>query len=177
VKTLKDAIKALNPALVAEEFSEHALRKLSKDTHQEHESITRYIAQSCGIAYRACDPDDVARKKMGYVEGSDLALSIAMSEDGNGLSNSEINSRGFAIEVANYWPLREAYWLQQMTDVLDKDVIFVCGDAHIESFCELLKRKGVEPQVLHQGIGVSQRDAEFWGGVMRYLKEHPELSR
>lgn len=34
VKRLGDAIKAVKPALVAEEFSEHALQKLSKDKTQ-----------------------------------------------------------------------------------------------------------------------------------------------
>jgi hypothetical protein len=177
VKRLGDAIKTVKPALVAEEFSEHALQKLSKDNGTEFESITRPAAESCDVKYRGCDPDDAARKKIGYLEGSDIALRIAMSDDGNGLSNAEINDCGFATEVAKYWPLREAFWLGELRDVLDKEVVFVCGDGHIESFRELLKRNKVDSDVLHQGIGVSQRDAEFWRGVIRYLQAHPELSR
>src|SRR5215813_7512570 len=122
---LADAIKKLNPALVAEEFSEHALQKLSKESRTEHESVTRQIAELCGVKYRGCDPNDEARQKIGYVEGSDIALHIFMSVCGNGLSNAEINNRGFATEVAKYWPLRERYWLDQLGDVLDKEVIFV----------------------------------------------------
>ncbi len=177
VKRLGDAIKAIKPVLVAEEFSEHALRKLSKDNGTEFESVTRTVAESCGVEYRGCDPDDAARKKMGYVEGSDIALRLAMSDDGNGLSNAEINDRGFATEVAKYWPLREAFWLDQLRDVLEREVVFVCGDAHIESFREVLKRNKVDSDVLHRGIGVSRRDAEFWATVMKYLAAHPELSR
>src|ERR1700739_891332 len=65
VAHLMDSIKAVKPALVAEEFSDHALQKLSKDNGAEFESITRPEAESRGVKYRGCDPDDAARKKIG----------------------------------------------------------------------------------------------------------------
>jgi hypothetical protein len=58
--------------------------------------ITRPAAESRGVKYRDSDPDDAARKKIGDREGTDIALSIAMSDAGNGLSNAEINDRGFS---------------------------------------------------------------------------------
>ena len=56
------------------------------------------------------------------MEGSELML-IAMS-DITGLSNAEVNNRGFAVEVAKYWPLREQFWLDQLSDARDDDIIF-----------------------------------------------------
>ena len=177
VKRLGDAIKTVKPALVAEEFSEHALQKLSKDNGTEFEPITRPAAESCDVKYRGCDPDDAARKKIGYVEGSDITLRIAMSADGNGLSNAEINNRGFATEVAKYWPLREKFWLDQLGDVLDKSVIFICGDAHLESFQQLVAGKAIESQIIARHIGVNQSDDAFWGRVLAYVSAHPELKK
>jgi hypothetical protein len=168
------AIEQFKPVLVAEEFSDHALRKLSEDTGMQQESVTRAVAESFKVEHRFCDPDRAARAKMGYIEGTELALEIAMNND-EGLSNDEVNDRGFAIEVAKYWPLREQFWLGELDDVIDKDVIFICGDVHIESFQELLKRNGIDSGVLVRHIGVTQSEDEFWNRVTAYLEAHPEL--
>jgi hypothetical protein len=137
---LTNNIKQLTPVLIGEEFSEYALRKLSKETGVEHESLTKQIADLSEVPHRFCDPDAEARKKMAYVEGSQLALELAMGD--NQFSNAEINDRGFAIEVAKFWPRREQFWLQQLGDVLDKEVIFVFGEMHVESFGMLLRKSG-----------------------------------
>ena len=65
--------------------------------------------------------------------------------------------------------------MDQLGDVLDRDIIFVCGDVHIETFRELLKKKKIDSRVLSRHIGVTQRDDEFWNQVLAYLKAHPAL--
>jgi hypothetical protein len=170
---IERALAEIKPALVAEELSEYALAKRSKEKGAEQESLTKLIADAAQIEHRFCDPDDAAREKMGYEEGSYLAFRLAM-EDGS-LSNAEINRRGYAIEAGKYWPRREKYWLEQLGDVKDKNVIFVCGDAHVEGFQKLLKKNGIESSVVRRHIGVDQRDDEQWAGVLAYLGEHPEL--
>jgi len=69
---LTAAIKRIEPAVVAEEFSNDALRKANKSDRAEHESITREIASALGTAHRFCDPEQEAREKMGYVQDSGL---------------------------------------------------------------------------------------------------------
>jgi hypothetical protein len=75
-----------------------------------------------------CDPEPKARKEMGYVEGSDLALQIALRSSQD-LSSAEVSDRRFAIEVTKYWPLRETFWFDQLSDSKNRDLIFVSGDA------------------------------------------------
>ena len=168
------AIEQFTPVLVAEEFSDYALRKLSEERGIQEESVTKVIAESLKVEHRFCDPDAEDRARMGYIEGTWLALDIAMNNC-EGFSNDEINSRGFAIEAAKYWPLREQFWLGKLGDVLDKNVVFACGDVHIESFRMLLKQNNVDSIVLARHIGVTQGEDESWNRVMAYLEAHPEL--
>src|SRR5205807_1472182 len=121
---MANAIQRFKPTLIAEEFSAHALEKLRTDTGAEHESVTRAAAESLGIEHRFCDPNDEERAKMRYVEGSQLALQIALNNN-EGLSNAEVNNRGFAIEIAKYWPLREQFWLDRLSDIKNRDLLFV----------------------------------------------------
>ena len=107
------AIEQFKPGLVAEEFSEYALRKLTKESGVQQESLTKLIAESANVGHRFCDPDAETRTRLGYIEGTQLALQIAMNNDA-GFSNEEVNTRGFAIEVAKYWPLREQFWLGEL---------------------------------------------------------------
>lgn len=173
---LRDAIGRTRPFLVAEEFSTHALTKARKYDEAEHESITRAVADSLAVAHRFCDPGPEDRKRIGYVEGGELFMPMVMA-DQDGLSNEQIETIAFATEVAKYWPLREKFWLDQLGDVLDKRVIFICGDAHLESFQQLVAGKAVESQIIARHIGVNQSDDAFWGHVLAYGSAHPELKK
>lgn len=137
---VEDTIHRFRPALIAEEFSQEALVKLNRERGVIHESITKVIAERSSIEHRFCDPDAAARERMGYREGSDIALQIAMG-DCDGLSSAEISDRGFAIEVLRYWPLRERFWLDSIADAKKREVVFICGDANIVSFQNLLNHK------------------------------------
>lgn len=171
---ISETIPRARPALIAEELNEDALVMLSKDRGGPEESIAKEVADQCRVGHRFCDPSQQERARIGYVEGSSLALQIAMNNE-EGLSNEQINSRGFAIEVARYWPLREQYWLDQLCDVVEKDVVFVCGDAHVESFRELLAKNSIDSTVTARRIGVIESDDVWWQDVNAYLESHPEL--
>jgi hypothetical protein len=173
VACLTQAIEQYKPVLVAEEFSDYALRKVSKDTRQEHESLTKATADK--IPHRFCDPDPDTRRQLGCFEGPELSQQMFV-EGFEDLSSTELRDRGYALEAAKSWPVREQFWLDQLMDVRDKDVVFVCGDRHVESFCQLLSRNGIRSMTVARGIGVSENEASFWDGVMAYLKSHPDLS-
>src|SRR5260370_20334070 len=104
---LASAIERFKPALVGEEFSEHALKQQGAD----YESLTKAVANSLRVEHRFCDPDADTRAKLKYREGTEIALELTSDRS---LSNAEINDRGFAIEVAKYWPIREKFWLDQL---------------------------------------------------------------
>jgi hypothetical protein len=173
---LRDAIGRTLPVLVAEEFSTRALTKARKNDEAEHESITKAVADSLAVAHRFCDPGPEDRKRIGYVEGGELFMPMVMA-DQDGLTNEQTETIAFATEVAKYWPLREKFWLDQLGDVLDQSVIFICGDAHLESFQQLVAGKAIESQIIARHIGVNQSDDAFWGRVLAYVSAHPELKK
>jgi len=52
-------------------------------------------------------------------------------------------------------PLREQYWLNELKPVLQKDIIFVCGDSHIDSFVELMDSQKFVSRVIKRKIGMT----------------------
>jgi SpoVK/Ycf46/Vps4 family AAA+-type ATPase len=94
---------------------------------------------------------------------------------GKNLSSVELSLRASAVEVAKYWPLRERFWLDQLSDMHGKDIVFVCGDAHIETFRELLKKTNIESTVEARHIGVTTYDDIRSAEIGLYLKRHPEV--
>jgi len=167
-QALGNAIKQINPVVVGEEYSETALGDRKKATGQEHESITKEVANSL---HQFCDPDPTERKSMGYVEGGALAQKYAMDDV------PDYNTRGFAEEVVKYWPRREQFWAEKLKAVQGKDAIFVCGDAHVDSFQKTLHENGLPSTVHARRIGIGQRDDEWWEKIQSYRKAHPELTR
>lgn len=57
----------------------------------------------------------------------------------------------------------------------EKEVVFVCGDLHIESetFANLLDHEGVPYQMVERRIGVA--DGEPYYLALAHLREHPEI--
>ena len=170
---LESAIAEYHPAMVGEELSEYALKHLSELRGMPQESLTKAIAGLAGVSHRFCDPDDKARAKMGYVEGWSLAQEMIMK---GSFPDQEAIIRGSAIETAKHWPNRERFWLDLLSDVMTKEVIFVCGDAHVERFQELLKKNEIDSDVPGRHFGVTERDDQRWAEVKAYLTKHPELS-
>lgn len=173
-KCLVEIIDKVKPAVAAEEYSQYALSQLGKDNGAEHEALAKDVAESVKVAHRFCDPEPEVRKKMGYLEGTAIARQIFMRDTKN-LSNAEINDLAFAIEVARFWPVRENFWLSQLDDVKHQDLVFVCDEAHIDSFIKLLGRSHIGARIVERHIGVTQRDDEWWNRVLTYLTLHPEL--
>lgn len=60
--------------------------------------------------------------------------------------------------------------------MLGKNVLFVCGQAHIESFAQLLNSRGIETSVLAQRIGVNAEEDRLTMLARDYLAAHPEVN-
>lgn len=104
-----------------------------------------------------------------------MGLKIFMSGEGDGMSNAEIDARAGAIEIARYFPMREQFWLEQLASCKEGKIVFVCGDAHVESFGRLLASKEIPLSFVERGIGVNDEDRQTFGRAVEYLKQHPEL--
>ncbi|MEK7749557.1 MAG: hypothetical protein AAB277_01105 [Planctomycetota bacterium] len=49
---------------------------------------------------------------------------------------------------------RELYWLDCIRDKRNEDIIFICGNDHLESFTSLLRRKGFQSRVHSKDWGL-----------------------
>lgn len=58
---------------------------------------------------------------------------------------------------------------------MNTDLIFVCGDGHVETFTALLSEKGIPFEVVERGIGVNENDDAEMAAGWQYLREHPEI--
>jgi hypothetical protein len=167
-RLLKQIIQEVHPTFVAEEESEENLLE-----HQKV-SIVKEIADSERVEHRFCDPNRAQRKAIGYLR-SDEILSRLRDLLGKNLRFEECSLRASAIEVGQHFRKRERFWLQGLNGCHEQDVLFVCGDGHIESFTELLKNEGIPYKVLERGVGMTEADHEKVRGILQYLEAHPEL--
>jgi hypothetical protein len=157
----------VRPGFIAEEDSQEALAE------RQGVSIAKEIAEKMGVEHRYCDPTRGERRAIGYKDGQTLELELFMHGD-MGLSSDEIRNRARAIEIARYFPIRERFWLERLSDCLDRDGVFICGDGHIQSFGRLLESNGIPYTVVERGIGWNKED-EWFHAAQHYLDQHPEL--
>jgi len=61
--------------------------------------------------------------------------------------------------------------------VLAENVVFVCGQAHIESFARLLQSYGVDFTVVAERIGVNAEDDRLVALARAYLAAHPDPTK
>jgi hypothetical protein len=166
---LLTAVEQIQPILIAEEDSEEALAV------RRRVSIAKSVAVEKGIEHRFCDPTTAERQAIGYRDGQMLECQLFMA-DRQGLSNDEIFLKARAVEIGKYFPMRERFWLERLGECREADVIFVCGDLHIESFGNILDAENIPYSVVARGIGLTEEDARF-NQAVEYLRVHPELAR
>ncbi len=135
--------RELGIRVLAEEFSEEALREVyraSADTAQE-------AARALGIEHRYCDPESEQLAALGIPFFADLReeARIRLNAPVSYILDSSMRKQVIACasEMARaYWPVREQYWLDRLADVLDLDILFICGHDHAGRFRELLVTRG-----------------------------------
>jgi hypothetical protein len=164
---LKQIIQEVHPVFIAEEQSEENL------AGQEKISIPKEIADSEGIEPRFCDPNKAERKSIGYLSGEDLLLRKRLL--GRNLPFQEAFLKAYSIEMAQYFPRREQFWLRGLAGCREHNAVFVCGDNHVESFTSLLKGEGIPHMVVARGIGMTADDHANARRIVEYLEAHPEL--
>jgi hypothetical protein len=49
---------------------------------------------------------------------------------------------------------REEFWITSLKDALNRDIIFVCGAAHLNTFRKKLTAKGLEAEILPEQFGI-----------------------
>ena len=118
---------------VAEEMDAEALAECGCLT-----SIPMRLAQSLGVNHRFCEPNRSDRARLGILQENPIRAKGFLSN----WSEAEISSR-----VLDEHMKRERYWLDQIRDLNQWPVLFVCGANHVASFCDLLAREGLAASI------------------------------
>jgi hypothetical protein len=167
-EVLSEAIQQFKPAVVGEEYNEDSLEGRHVDTGFEHESLTKQVAKSL---HRFCDPDTATRISIGYKDWVPLKNMFFASG-----YVDETETMAYAAMMLNYWPLREQYWFERLNHAKDNNAVFVCGEAHVDSFRALLSKKNTESTELSRCIGLeSDADCARWKAAKSYIATHPEF--
>jgi hypothetical protein len=169
VESLTKAIRNVGAEYVAEEYSEEA-EQMTKRL-----SLTLKVASENGAKHRFCDPTQDQRRQIRYLGHQELHIQIWMNDANWNISNEEAEAKAWALAIGKYFERRERFWLQKIADIKDKRVIFVCGDAHVDTFSKLLEATGWEVHVVARGIGITDEDRRKVGAGLQYLKDHPEV--
>ena len=162
---LEQAIRALQPTLVAEEHSIEALGR--------RYSITCAVACKFGVAHAFCDPPEEQRKIIGHRCYEALKEKVKNADSLNVLSPYDIKVRAKAIEIAREFRKREEYWLDSIKTKDISVTVFVCGDAHVCSFRKLLMERGIPSEVHSRGIGMNEALRKLIADAMDYLRDNP----
>lgn len=134
---------------IAEEFSDYALREV----YQARIDTAREAARFLGIEHRYCDPCGRELSELG-IPGFGVLLEEAKIRYGappSYILDDALRKKvtAHAVERArSYWHIREHYWFERLGDLLEFNVIFICGHEHVERFSSLLAARGYESVII-----------------------------
>lgn len=139
---LEKQIKRFNIDLVAEEFSEEALRWANADHTTSNQVSIKLLNKSSVL----CDPDDRIREIVGYPTQAELEKKFGTRSVVNGTDEYK-KRREYE---KDFFPIREKYWLDQLKNLKHgfRKVIFICGSEHLTGFRALLEKNGYSVIIL-----------------------------
>lgn len=141
-KYIFNVIKGNRISVIAEELSEEAL-KLNKC----NESISRENSHKLKIEHKFCDPDTEERTKIGYPTIKQIKEELNLPKP-KSVAEHKLQESLIKEKEKSYFPIRERFWLEKIKDRLKENILFICGDDHIESFSILLKSKSTKYKIL-----------------------------
>jgi len=158
---------------VASVIQSNDLSLLAEEDHSDYlfeadaDSILLEIAKTHQIDDRHLfiDPGRYERGVIGYRSSKRIGEIRPDWPDG-----SVVN---LAHMIVHQFPKREKLWFQKLQNYLERDILFVCGWGHIESFAALLASKEVTYSVLENHIGALPKELTTDDFARRYIKNHP----
>jgi hypothetical protein len=165
---LEQSIEKYKPDVVAEEYSDDALARASLRAPQEF--FTRLIARAKGVEHLLCDTSLRTKCSMGGQGTEGWRMQIPRLEKRDRPTDDEFLPE--ALEVTRDFPLRENYGLERLRGVLQKEVIFVCGDYHVDIFGSRLLNSGIQSLVVARQIGMPTHLIESMVGVRNYFRQN-----
>ena len=163
---LRELTERLKPVLIAEEYSESAERENGTI------SITRTMYPAL---HRFCEPTDAERKAQGYLGPQDLQrLVMDHGKNRDTQTWDEAVANAWAICAGKYFVIRERMWIERIKHEVEQDLIFVCGEMHLNTFPTTLQNAGLKSEIMERGIGVTREKQALADAAFRFLAEHPD---
>jgi hypothetical protein len=163
---LRERVELLKPVLIGEEYSEAAERENGTI------SITRLMYPAL---HRFCEPTDAERKAQGYLGPQDLQrLVMDHGKNRDTQTWDEAVANAWAICAGKYFVIRERMWIERIKDAVEQDLIFVCGEMHLNTFPMTLQNAGLKSEIAARGIGVTPEQQALADAAFGFLAEHPD---
>jgi hypothetical protein len=147
---ISEAIRDHRVDVVAEELNQEIL-----DGHNHAESILKSIKTALEtelghtIHHEFVEPTKIQKRCLRYKE-EDRVLKIL-----KGINAADPPPElVWAHMVAHQFPVRESFWLSKLKVYLKTDILFVCGDAHCDTFPMMLEQKGLVHCLVQRSIGM-----------------------
>ncbi len=135
--------------VIAEEFSEESLHDVYHATSATALDASRILE----IHHRYCDPGEKELEALGIPYFGELLERAKAKYDAPSsyIMDRELREKvnHYATEMAkSYWRKREEYWFERLRDVLDLNVLFICGHEHAKRFMSVIADHGSESEVV-----------------------------
>ncbi len=157
---LCDCIRRYRPEVIAVEESNESL--------EGRESIPVMVATRAGVWPVLCDPEQEERTALGYRNVDSIQQGLAFCRVPGGTCRVAAE----AIETQWLFPIREDCWIKKLENFLQKDVVFVCGENHIDSLTKELIRKGIRAEVVKRRIGLTADNVNTMAAVAKFRAEN-----
>jgi len=143
---LKQCVLKYEITFLGEEFNEESV-----SGHQAKHSTVALLAVDMKIEHRFCEPNSLERKKLGIPTPGELVGQLGITPKFNIGSHRVYASEDIEKiyrEDQKYFSARERFWLEKSKNRLEKNILFVCGASHLDSFSRLLQNQNIPSIIL-----------------------------
>lgn len=146
---VRRCVRSMGIRGIAEEFSEESLHRV----YGSSEGTLASVASELMVEHRYCDPEESDLLRLGIpyfydirerVKGLLGAESLYFTD---GTVKRDVDREASRV-ASRFWRLREDFWYRRIQDLLDMQLLFVCGHEHVIRFRSLLWEKGTDAEVL-----------------------------
>jgi len=129
-------------SVVAEEFSKEAC-----DKNGVKDSVCHQVANRLQLLPIYCDPNSSERSELGIPSQAEL-VERAKKELGVRIIMGKESNDYYDRLRAQYDHIKENFWLKELEPYKGKNVLFICGSGHIDSFTAVLIKDGWEVEAV-----------------------------
>lgn len=175
IEAIESAMREHSYDLLAEEEQPERLIKLGAI------SLLQAIHLARNIRHAFVDPNVRERERIGYKEYGKIAgledFKTQVSQpllQKNEDCECEILKIAYAHEIAHQFSIREMFWIEELKKSQANEILFVCGDIHLDTFPRLLGNCGIDSKIERRSIGISGSEIEY--AAFEFAKQNGLLS-